>query len=105
MADYTEQIVWHEVITRALTDEEKAEFVERGCEPPLYMLDGSMPEDWQEILIVTKYGVENDTNYIDCDECGNLFYLDRHGDWDDVLAWAEIPKYRRGSEVENAETK
>lgn len=98
MADYVEQIVWHEVTTRKLTDEEKAECAEFGCEAPQYMLDGSMPEDGQEILIVTKYGVEIDTNYIDCDEVGNLFYLDGRGDWEDVLAWAEMPKYKKEAE-------
>lgn len=94
---FEEKIVWHEVTARALTDEEKAKFAE-WCEPPLYMIDGSMPEDGQEILIATKYGVEFDTNYIDCDAVGNLFYLDGRGDWDEVLAWAEMPKYKEDSD-------
>lgn len=56
MAEYIEQITWHEVTTRKLTDEERAEYAERGFadyEVPEYIFDCAMPEDGQEILAVT----------------------------------------------------
>lgn len=46
-----------------------------------------MPEDGQEILVKTKYGVDTDVCCID----GGT-YLEDRGDWEDVLAWAEMPK-------------
>ena len=32
------------------------------------------------------------------DVCGidEGYYLENRGDWDDVIAWAEIPKYKAG---------
>lgn len=36
MAEYIEQITWHEVTCRALTAEEKAEYAERGYAEPKY---------------------------------------------------------------------
>lgn len=98
MADYVEQIVWHEVKTRKLTDEEKAEYAERGYadyEVPQYMFDCEMPSDGQEILVATEWGVAPDVCSVDCDECNNLIGLENRGDWEAVLAWAEMPKYKQ----------
>ena len=92
-----EKIVWHEVTTRALTDEEKAEYVERGYsdyEVPEYMFDSEMPKDGQEILIATGWGVDKDVCSVDGDGCNNLISLESHGDWDGVMAWAAMPKYK-----------
>ena len=52
-----------------------------------------MPDDGDEILIVTKYGVDTDVCGID-----EGYYLEGHGDWEGVIAWAEMPKYKAGEE-------
>lgn len=95
---YKEIVIWNEVTTRALTDKEMAEYRERGYEGyeiPTYMFDCRMPEDGDEILIVTDYGVSVDTCCVDNDECNNLISLETNGDWDGVRAWAEMPKGTR----------
>ena len=97
---FEEKIVWHEVTTRALTDEEKVEYAELGYsdyEIPEYMFDGEMPEDGQEILIATSWGVDKDICSMDSDGCNNLIGLESHGDWDGVKAWAAMPKYKEES--------
>jgi hypothetical protein len=55
-----------------------------------------MPDDGDEILIATRWGVDKDICSVDCDECNNLIGLEDHGDWDGVLAWAAMPKYNGG---------
>lgn len=96
---YEEKITWYEITTRPLTEEEKSEYAERGYaddEIPEYMFSCEMPEDGQEILIATSWGVSQDMCMIDCDECNNLFELETRGDWDGVKAWAAMPKYKGG---------
>lgn len=91
---YEEKIIWHEVIKRPPTEEEKEEYLEVfDCEPE-YTLDCVLPDDGQEILTVTKWGV--DTDICGIDEEG--YYLENRGDWDDVIAWAEMPKYKAGEQ-------
>ena len=90
---YEETIRWHEVIKRPPTEEEKEEHLEAFDCVPEYILDCVMPDDEQEILIVTKYGV--DTDVCGKDE-GN--YLEKRGDGDAVIAWAEMPKYKAGEQ-------
>ena len=53
------------------------------------MLKCSLLDDGQEILIASKWGVDTD---ICCYDDG--YYLENWGDWDDVIAWAEMPKYK-----------
>lgn len=92
-----EEIIWHEVTSRALTDEEKAEYIERGYadyEVPEYMFTCEMPDDGQEVLIATSWGVSKDVCSTDSDELIYLYGLEDHGDWDGVLAWAAMPKYK-----------
>ena len=90
---YEEKIIWHEVIKRIPTEEEKEEYLEVwDCEPE-YILDCVMPDDGQEILIATKQGVDTDVCGID-----EGYYLENRGDWDDVIAWAEMPKYKVGEQ-------
>lgn len=90
---YEEKIIWHEVIKRPPTEEEKEEDLEAfGCVPE-YILDCVLPDDGQEILVVTKYGVDTDVCGID-----EGYYLENSGDWDDVMAWAEMPKYKAGED-------
>lgn len=47
-----------------------------------------MPEDGQDILISTKYGVASDT----CCYDGYGYWLDMHDDWEGVDAWMPYPK-------------
>ena len=101
MNEYIEQITWHEVTTRKLTDEERAEYAERGFadyEVPEYIFDCTMPEDGQEILVVTRWGVGTDCCSVDGDGVNNLLELENRGDWDGVIAWAEMPKYKQEAE-------
>lgn len=86
--DFTETIVWHEVKYREPTEEEKAEWAENYDIELTYFFDCPMPDDGDDILIATG---------VDTDVCGNDegYYLENRGDWDDVIAWAEMPKYRR----------
>ncbi len=86
---YKETITWHEVKTRPPTDKEKEEYAEFE---PEYMLDCPLPDDGEKILVATNYGVDVDVCGIDIDEG---YYLKNRGDWEDVLAWAEMPKYKR----------
>lgn len=98
---FEEKIIWHEITMRPLTEEEKAEYAERGYADyitPEYMFSCKMPEDGQDILIATSWGVSQDMCMRESDEAGNnLFALDEHDDWDGVKAWAAMPKYK-GSE-------
>lgn len=58
------------------------------------MFDCPMPDDEQEILVATEWGVDKDVCCVDTDDWGNhSFGLDGRGDWDGVIAWAEMPKY------------
>lgn len=97
MAEYIEQIVWHEVERRPLTDEEYAEYKTNDDYPwniiPSYIFENEMPEDGQEILISTKLGTFSDVCSIDCENGNNLYCLES-GDWDDVIAWAAMPRYK-----------
>lgn len=73
---------WIPVKTRPLTEEEKEEYPD--CS---FMYDCKMPEDGQQILISTKYGVEFDTCFAD-----DGYYLDSDRDWEDVYAWQPLPE-------------
>ena len=92
--DYVEKIVWHEVTTRPPTEEENEEFKRFYGEDLAFAFDSKMPDDGQEILVKTVYGVDKD---ICCIDGGT--YLETRGDWEDVLAWAEMPK-GKGSEAD-----
>ena len=95
--EFVEPVLWHKLNERPLTDAEKSEFSEHGYsdfEIPEYMFDCPMPDDGQEILIATEWGVDKDVCCADTDDWGNQsFGLEGSGDWDDVIAWAEKPKY------------
>lgn len=91
---YEEKIIWHEVTTRQPTEEELEYYSEIYGYEPKYVFDCIMPEDGQEILIATKWGVDKDICAIDDYGYG----LEGFGDWDDVLAWAEMPKYKAGEQ-------
>ena len=86
---YKETITWYEVVKREPTEEEREEYRDEYGEVD-YMLDCPMPEDGDEILVATSYGVDTDTVYMS----GNGYSLEDRGDWDDVIAWAYMPKYK-----------
>ena len=89
---YEEKIIWHEISIRPPTEEEIKEYKEERGYEICYMIDGVLPDDGQEILVATKWGVDKDICAIDDYGYG----LEGFGDWDDVLAWAEMPKYKAG---------
>ena len=93
MSTYEEKIIWHEITTRPLDDEEKEYYSENYDYIPKYILECPMPDDGDEILVVTKRG------YVDTDICsveiGSVYYLESFGDWDEIEAWAEMPKYKK----------
>lgn len=84
-------IEWHEVTTRPLDDEEKEYYAEMDMELE-FIFDCEMPEDGQEILICTKWGVDKDICSNDADYG---IGLEGRGDWDGVYAWAEMPTYAK----------
>ena len=95
-------VEWHPVKTRPLTDEELRYYYDTyGSDSiPEYMLEGPFPEDDQMILIVyplkTANGIEM-TVAVDtcvCDEYGH--YLEDFDSFDNIVAWAELPKPYKG---------
>lgn len=93
---------WIPIKTRLLTNEERVEFAEyygvEYCDTVSeVMFDCPMPEDGQEILITTKYGVETDICCIeDCVGTMNVNSLEDRGDWEGVIAWMPMPEPYRG---------
>lgn len=85
---YKETITWYEVKVRPLTDEEKDQ------NPTWDMIvEGAMPQKGEEILVATKRGhVIVDTCLYDYDEG---FYLESGTDWDEILAWTSLPRYKK----------
>lgn len=91
-------VSWHKITTRPLPDEEKERYIELGYEPfeiPELFYDCVMPEDGQEILIATPWGTDKDICCYDEYGCG----LEGRGDFDDVLAWAELPQYKEENDA------
>lgn len=98
MSDITERIVWHKVEKHVTSKEERDELIGLGwCEweIPEYMFEScEMPENGQEILLSTDYGVVIDicdVEETDFEDYSNYTLEDRGG-WDDVRAWAAMPK-------------
>lgn len=97
-------VEWHPVKTRPLTDEELRYYYDTyGSDSiPGYMLDCPLPEDDQMILIVYPLKTANKiemTVAVDtcvCDEYG--YYLEDFDSFDNIVAWAELPKpYKEGT--------
>lgn len=97
---FEEKIIWHEITTRPLTEEEKSEYAELGYadyEIPEYIFSCEMPNDGQDILIATNWGVSQDMCMAYYDDAGsNMFGLEKYDDWNGVKAWADMPKYKGG---------
>ena len=94
---------WNPIKVRKMTDEERGELIDEGYDPEeideVTMLDGFTPEDGQEILITYKAKIsgrlytEHDEAVRDEHDC----WLDSGRDWEDVTAWAAMPKpYKEG---------
>lgn len=84
---------WTPIKYRPLTEEERVEFSEywgvEYCDTVSEVaFDCPMPEDQQEILISTEYGVYLDVCSYDPDEG---YALEDRGDWEGVLAWMPRP--------------
>lgn len=78
---------WIPVKTRPLTEEEKEVYHYS------FMYDCRMPEDGEEVLVTTKYGVC--TDIYSWDSCG--CYFECHCDDGEVLAWKRFPQpYKEG---------
>lgn len=83
-----EIIEWNLVKFREPTEEEIKDWEEREPYIPLcYMCDCKMPDDGEEILIQTKYGVGTDVCILDYG-----YGLEGGLDWDYIIAWARMPK-------------
>lgn len=105
--EWIEKIVWHEVVTRPPTEEEIEEWAEWSAsdDNPLTRLFAcEMPDDNRDILVLGKSGyVWQDTCMADDGYIGyNSLYLDNYGDWDGVVAWADLPTGKKDEEAANA---
>lgn len=94
---------WIPIIYRPLTEKERIAFAEHyGVEycdtSEEKAFDCPMPEDGQEILISTLWGVTEDVADNDIDGEGFICYgLEANGDWDGVEAWMPKPeRYKKG---------
>jgi len=111
LADWLEELKarreadkWIKITYRPMTKEEeisyKREFgIDYGvtlleCESSVFTCE--LPQDKQDILIQTKWGVKQDT----CDWSDGYCGLKENGDWDGVIAWRPTPEYKE-SEAEN----
>ena len=82
---------WIPITMRPIEEDEKIDF------PYVtFIFTCPMPENGEEILITTKYGVEFDTCYN-----ADGYYLDSDKDWDEVFAWMPLPEpYKKGGAEE-----
>ena len=84
---------WIPVTMRKATEAERKRLAELFCLDPedldsnRLIFSSPMPEDEQEILISTAYGVAIDRCLVSETGTG----LDERGDWDGVLAWMPLP--------------
>lgn len=83
------RIIWHEVTTRQMTEEERAYYKELDIDTE-EIFDCTMPDDGQEILVATEWGTDKDI--CSSDDCYGIG-LEGRGDWDGVIAWADMPVY------------
>lgn len=83
----TPATIWHMIKTRPLTEEEKDEMC-LNDNYYTFMYDCKMPDDEQEVLIKTKWGIEKTTYHTD-DGC----YFEDYEDDGDVIAWMELPEW------------
>jgi hypothetical protein len=83
---------WVPIETRPLTKEERQEFAKYWCvdyedTAEEFAFACRMPDDGQEILISTEWGVTIDICIFD-----DGYGLETRGDWDGVTAWMPLPE-------------
>lgn len=96
------QSAWIPITTRLMNEDEEKEACERWGVDHLednekLMFTCSLPDEGQEILISTHWGVRLDKCDYDPDYG---FGLEENGDWDGVLAWMPLPEPYK-SEAQN----
>ena len=94
---------WIPVKTRPMTTEERIKFAEHyGIEycdtADEKVLDCPLPEDGQEVLVSSRWGVHTDVADNDIDGEGFISYvLEENGDWEGINAWMPLPEpYKKG---------
>lgn len=85
---------WIPIVTRPLTEEERKDY---GVEIE-FIYDCVLPEDGQDVLVTTPYGVRQTTFYTDYG-C----YFENYEDEGDVIAWCELPQPYKADKEENNE--
>lgn len=80
---------WTPIVTRPLTEKEKEEYPDAT-----FIYDCHMPDDGEEVLVSTIWGVCIDTYCAEPEGC----YFENYCDEGDVLAWQPKPKpYKKGT--------
>lgn len=99
-----EQSEWIPIKYRPMTGEERIAFAKyygiEYCDTANEKIfDCLMPEDGQEILISTSWGIRIDVAANDTDGDGFISYgLEENGDWDGITAW--MPSLKPYKEAE-----
>ena len=81
---------WIPIKTRPLDEEEKEYYRERGACYFDSIFDCPLPEDGQEVLITTKYGLIDMVTFYNEGDDGS--YFENFEDDGEVLAWQALPK-------------
>lgn len=90
---------WIPVKFRPMDSEEREyweeQFGEKLADEDAVMFDCPMPEDGQEILVSYRKWICMDKCEID----GGCYGLEGNGDWEDIIAWMQLPTpYERKEE-------
>lgn len=81
---------WHPVKYKKPTRDDINWCRDKGLDIPEFVYSGTLPEDQEDVLIITRYGsIETDTFFID-NNCG--CYFEEYCDENDVVAWMPLPK-------------
>lgn len=81
---------WHPVKYKKPTRDDINFCRDKALDIPEFVYSGTLPEDQEDVLIITRYGsIEKDTFFID--NCG-CCYFEEYCDENDVVAWMPLPK-------------
>lgn len=86
---------WHVITKTPMTEDERKEWSELlgyDVEYEDAFIYSNLPDDGQEVLVSTQYGVYEDTFRQD-EEC----YFEANGDMDGILAWMPLPEPYKGN--------
>lgn len=81
---------WHVIEKDPMTEDERKEWSERlgyDIEYEEAYFYSNLPDDGQDVLVSTQYGVYEDTFHQD-EGC----YFEANGDMDGILAWMPLPE-------------